>query len=57
MNGAQLAKAVREMRPDLPILMATGYAELPPNSGPDLPRIAKPYQQQKLAEEIGKLIN
>ena len=31
MNGAQLASAVRDMRPELPILLATGYAELPPS--------------------------
>ena len=29
MNGAQLATAVRNVRPELPILLATGYAELP----------------------------
>ena len=56
MNGAQLASAVRQVRPELPILLATGYAELPPHSGVALPRIAKPYRQEQLAEEINKLI-
>jgi CheY-like chemotaxis protein len=27
MNGAELAQAIRERRPDLPVLMATGYAD------------------------------
>lgn len=56
MNGAQLAVAARQLRPELPILLATGYAELPPGSGIDLPRIGKPYQQEQLAAEIVKLL-
>jgi signal transduction histidine kinase len=56
MNGAQLAAAARELRPGLPILLATGYAELPSNSGVDLPRIAKPYRQDQLAASIAKVL-
>jgi CheY-like chemotaxis protein len=56
MTGMQLAKAVRELRPELPILLATGYAELPPGSDLDLPRIGKPYLQEQLAAEIGKAV-
>ena len=56
MNGAQLAHAVKEVRPELPILLTTCYAELPPHSGVDLPRIGKPYQQHQLAAEINKLL-
>ena len=55
MNGAQLARAVKEVRPELPILLATGYAELPPHSELDLPRIGKPYRQEQLEAEISKL--
>jgi DNA-binding LytR/AlgR family response regulator len=56
MNGAQLAKAAREIQPDVPILLATGYAELPPGLGVDLPRISKPYQQDQLAAKIKKVL-
>jgi len=56
MTGAQLAAAARELRPRLPILLATGYAELPAGSALDLPRLGKPYQQAQLAAEIGKLL-
>jgi PAS domain S-box-containing protein len=56
MNGVQLATAARELRPDLPILLATGYAELPAGSGNDLPRIGKPYRQNQLAAEIAKIL-
>jgi signal transduction histidine kinase/ActR/RegA family two-component response regulator len=56
MNGTQLAKAAREVRPELPVLLATGYAELPPGSAIDLPRIGKPYRQNELAAEIDKVL-
>ncbi len=55
MTGLQLAKAAREARPDLPILLATGYAELPAGADMDLPRVGKPYRQEQLAAEIGKV--
>jgi PAS domain S-box-containing protein len=56
MNGAQLAEAVRKLRPDLPILLATGYAEMPKGTTIDLPRLGKPYSQAELAREIGRLL-
>jgi PAS domain S-box-containing protein len=56
MTGVQLAEAVRKVHPELPILLATGYAELPPGSGLDLPRIGKPYLQEHLAAEIDKMV-
>jgi PAS domain S-box-containing protein len=56
MNGAQLAEAVRKLRPNLPILLATGYAEMPKGTTIDLPRLGKPYSQAELAREIGRLL-
>lgn len=38
--------------PGLRILIAIGYADLPPGSDIDLPRISKPYTQGQLAEQI-----
>jgi signal transduction histidine kinase/CheY-like chemotaxis protein len=55
MNGAELGRAVRNLVPDLPILVASGYAELPSGAGIDLPRLGKPYTQSELAAEISKL--
>jgi PAS domain S-box-containing protein len=52
MNGMELATTARELRPDLPILLATGYAELPSGPAIDLPRIDKPYHQERLAAGI-----
>ena len=57
MNGAELAKAAREVRPDLPILLATGYAETPRSSGIDLPQIGKPYQQAQLTAAITNILS
>ena len=56
MTGVQLADAVRELRPDLPILLATGYADLPARAKVALPRLSKPYQQKQLAERITSLV-
>jgi CheY-like chemotaxis protein len=56
MNGVQLAMAARELRPELPILLATGYAELPSKSDVDLPRISKPYHQDQLAAAVDKVL-
>ena len=54
MNGAQLARAAKEIRPQLRILLASGYAELPLNPAPDFPRIGKPYQQEQLAAAVAE---
>ncbi len=56
MTGLQLAEAARRLRPDLPILLATGYAELPNGEAIELPRLGKPYEQSQLAAEIAKLL-
>jgi PAS domain S-box-containing protein len=57
MNGAELARRAAAIRPGLPILLATGYAELPPGSTVNLPRIGKPFRQEQLQSEISKLID
>jgi signal transduction histidine kinase/CheY-like chemotaxis protein len=56
MTGVQLAEAARRLRPGLPILLATGYADLPAHTKTDLPRLSKPYQQKQLAERITSLV-
>ena len=57
MTGMQLAEAARKLRPGLPILLATGYADLPARARLELPRLSKPYQQRQLAEQIAALVN
>jgi CheY-like chemotaxis protein len=55
MTGMQLIQAARILLPELPVLLATGYAELP-NGNLDVPRIGKPYTQTQLASEVMKLL-
>jgi CheY-like chemotaxis protein len=52
MTGLELALKARELRPGLPVLLTTGYADLPNGEATDLPRLAKPYQQSDLAERL-----
>lgn len=56
MTGVELANRARELHPDLPILLATGYADLPSGTTTDLPRLAKPYQQSDLAAQVSRLL-
>jgi signal transduction histidine kinase/CheY-like chemotaxis protein len=56
MTGIELAAASREVRPTLPILLATGYAELPEGTQLDLPRLAKPYHQDQLRDRLDQLL-
>jgi signal transduction histidine kinase len=56
MSGADVARAARALRPDLPILLATGFADLPDGGEMNLPRLCKPYMQHQLAAEIARLV-
>jgi CheY-like chemotaxis protein len=56
MTGTELAEIVREKRPGLPVLLVTGYAELPENAAFSLPRLAKPYLQVQLQAQIDRLL-
>jgi CheY-like chemotaxis protein len=52
MTGLQLIQEVRAERSDLPVILATGYAELPPDADPHLPKLAKPFFQHDLAQAV-----
>ncbi|MDQ3202047.1 MAG: response regulator, partial [Pseudomonadota bacterium] len=52
MDGAQLAQEIRNLRPDLPIILATGYAERLEGFATKLPRLSKPFTQLNLVEII-----
>ncbi|NUU40299.1 PAS domain-containing protein [Tardiphaga robiniae] len=56
MTGIELAAYSREMRPSLPVLLATGYADLPEGAQLDLPRLAKPYHQDQLRDRLDQLL-
>ena len=52
MTGAELAATVRKNSPSLPIVLATGYAELPVGTASTLTRLAKPFTQRELGNVI-----
>ncbi len=52
MTGAALARHLRETRPDLPVILATGYAEIPALEGLEVARLAKPFSQDALARAL-----
>jgi CheY-like chemotaxis protein len=56
MTGLELAELAHKERPKMPILLATGYADLPA-SQIKLPRLSKPYLQSELQDEINRLLN
>jgi CheY-like chemotaxis protein len=49
MTGTQLIAAIRSERPELPIILATGYSELRTPTDASIPRLAKPFVQADLA--------
>ncbi len=54
MTGKDLAIAVAKERPGLPIIIATGYSELPAGMTVDAVRLSKPFDMDDLAKAIGK---
>jgi PAS domain S-box-containing protein len=52
MTGHDLATKIRQIYPKMPVIIATGYAELPPRVTLGFPRLNKPYTQQQLADAL-----
>ena len=48
MTGVQLVAAARARQPALQVILATGYAELPPGADQNMPRLSKPFFQADL---------
>ena len=55
MTGTELAKVVRNEWPDIPVLLATGYADRVPGDDIGLPKVTKPYMQRDLAAAIVRM--
>ncbi|HEV3499984.1 MAG TPA: ATP-binding protein [Bradyrhizobium sp.] len=55
MDGLGLAHRLREIRPDLPILLATGYSDAASNVRGNFPILRKPYEIHQLSRAIAKL--
>lgn len=55
MDGLSLAHHLRQTRPSLPILLATGYSDVAAGVRGDFPILRKPYEIHELSEAIAKL--
>ena len=52
MTGAELAARIRVLYPELPVILASGYADLSSGEVPDLPRLDKPFGREALAAAL-----
>jgi PAS domain S-box-containing protein len=55
-NGAELAAEIRHSRPDMPMLLLTGYANIDGVTGSNLPILSKPFREADLAAMIERLM-
>jgi PAS domain S-box-containing protein len=53
MTGSDLVRAIRVMRPEFPVVLATGFAELPSDETAVV-RLNKPYDRYELTEALQK---
>jgi signal transduction histidine kinase/CheY-like chemotaxis protein len=56
MRGSELIEDARVIRPGLPVLMLTGYANLAKGEAAGLPRLAKPFREADLARSVAALL-
>jgi CheY-like chemotaxis protein len=54
MDGAELASRIRAHRPELPVLLITGYTGASEHAF-DLPRLSKPFGMYELADALAAL--
>lgn len=55
MNGVELAHALKAKRPNLPVLIVSGYSEAE-GVDPEIPRLTKPFRSAELAEILSSLV-
>ena len=55
MNGIGLARAIRERRPNLPIVLATGYSSAAEEAAGEFVLLRKPFQLVDLSRAVAKL--
>jgi PAS domain S-box-containing protein len=56
MTGLQLANAIKKEWPKLPVIIATGFAEMEPGAESRQPKLAKPFSQTELARELERVV-
>jgi CheY-like chemotaxis protein/anti-sigma regulatory factor (Ser/Thr protein kinase) len=56
MTGGDLVRSIHAERPALPVVLATGYAELPAGAEVDAVRLPKPFGQPELARAVAAAV-
>ena len=56
MSGVDLAGRIRETRPDVPVLLATGYSDEIAKRGSDFSVLAKPFGAASLSKAMATLL-
>jgi len=55
MNGLELARAIREHHPDVPVILATGYSKAAEEAAAEFIVLRKPYDLSVLSRVSAKL--
>lgn len=56
MTGAQLARAARSRAPGLPVLICSGYADIPADAPDGVRQLKKPFDPRQLAAELARVL-
>lgn len=56
MTGLELADRIRTEWPGMPVLLASGHAELPERTGLAIPRLTKPFRRDELENAIASMV-
>jgi PAS domain S-box-containing protein len=56
MDGLELARAIRQRHPDLPVILVTGYSDTAVVADAEFPVLRKPYQLAELSRATAKVI-
>jgi PAS domain S-box-containing protein len=56
MNGTELIVHARNACPDLPIILATGYGELPIGAPTQIEKLGKPFSEKQLAQAMERVL-
>jgi CheY-like chemotaxis protein len=57
MSGLEMARSIRADRPEIPIIIATGYGEFPDEPELSVARLPKPFGPGNLADAVIKAIH
>ncbi len=56
MSGIELANRIMQLRPNLPVVLATGYSEQAAQGNQRLPIVLKPYSAKDLSAALSRAL-